>query len=455
MTAAVIGALSFIGAVLTLWRLFSLRPALPLERTAATPAVAQNQLVKESKEIATLRDIALNSRVAPSTLTAIVSIMARALDVDIIAFLILEEETGELVTQPGAFGLKGEDLLYRLALSDERSSSVRVFKTRCPFITGDAQNDQQVIGSYARIWGAHSLMVVPLVFKDRCIGVMRVGSRRKDAFSDKQLKLVSVMAGEAAIIVEASLLNCRFSKTAEQLATLNRMNDEFLATVSHELKTPLTTIIGFLSMMLEGDTGPLNPQQMKYLGIVKAASKRLSDLVYDLLYLSRLEGGENMAMIPLNVGALALESVENHQPTAVESGKTLTLDVLGALPKVRGDARWLRMVFDNLVSNAIKFTHPGGRVRVSVQEKGKFVMASVFDDGIGIPAEEHEKIFERFYRASNCSELKVNGTGLGLSIAREVVGKHGGKIWLESELGKGAVFNFVVPVVCAEEKISA
>ncbi|MDO8757486.1 MAG: GAF domain-containing sensor histidine kinase, partial [Elusimicrobiota bacterium] len=337
----------------------------------------QDRLLKKSKEIKTLHDVAgaLNSRAAqaPSTLAAIVSIVARALEADLVAFLILDEGTGELVTQSGAFGLEGEEVLYRLDLSDDRSSSVRVFKTRQPFITGDAQDDPQVIAHYAKMWKVHSLMVVPLILEDRCIGVMRVGSRRKDAFSDEQIALVSVIAGEAAIIVETAILTRRLAKTAEQLATLNRMKDEFVSTVSHEFKTPLTTISGFLTVMLEGDTGPLNAQQMKFLTIAKSASKRLSGLVSDLLDLSRLEGGAKMEPGPLDLGRLVLESVENHQPAAAEAGKTLSSETPGILPKAMGDARWLHLVLDNLVSNAIKFTHPGGRVRVKVQDKGEFV----------------------------------------------------------------------------------
>ena len=302
---------------------------------------AQDRLIKKSKEIKTLHDVAgaLSSRAAqaPSTLAAIVSIVARSLEADLVAFLILDEATGELVTQSGAYGLEGEEMLYRLALTDERSSSVRVFKTRRPFMTGDAQNDPQVNAHYTKMWSVHSLMVVPLVLEDRCIGVMRVGSKRSDAFSDEQIALVSVIAEEAAIIVETAILNRRLAKTAEQLATLNRMKDEFVSTVSHEFKTPLTTISGFLTVMLEGDTGPLNAQQMKFLAIAKAASKRLSGLVSDLLDLSRLEGGAKMELGPFDLGRLVLESVENHQPAAAEASKTLSAEAPGVLPKALGD----------------------------------------------------------------------------------------------------------------------
>ena len=409
---------------------------------------AHDRLIRKSREIKTLHDVtgALTAQAAaPSALAAIVSIVARALEADLVAFLILDESTGELVTQPGAYGLAAGDLLYRIPLGDERSSSVRVFKTRRPFMTGDAQNDPGVMKDYAKLWRVHSLMVVPLVLGEKCIGVMRVGSKRAGVFGTEQLSLVTLIADEAAIIVETALLNRRLSKTTEQLTALNRMKDEFVSTVSHEFKTPLTTISGFLSVMLEGDTGQLNEQQMRFLTIAKQASKRLSGLVSDLLDLSRLESGAKMEPCPLDLEKLAAECLENHQPSAAAACKVLSCEVPSKLPPAWGDERWLALVLDNLVSNALKFSRSGGRVRVKLQDKGDFLMVSVSDDGIGVPPEDRDRVFERFYRASNRSEVSAPGTGLGLAIAREVVDKHGGKIWLESELGKGSTFHFVVP----------
>lgn len=427
-----------------------------LSAAMAELSQTHDRLIRKSREIKTLHDVAKaavggSGAQALSTLGAIVSIVARSLEADLAAFLILDESTGELVTQPGAWGVEGEELLYRIPLTDEKSSSVRVFKTRRPFLTGDAQNDPLVIAKYAKLWSIHSLMVLPLVIEDRCIGVMRVGSRRKDAFTAEHLSLVSVIAEEAAILVETALLNRRLSQTAEQLATLNRMKDEFVSTVSHEFKTPLTTITGFLTVMLEGDTGQLNPQQMKFLSIAKAAAKRLSGLVSDLLDLSRLEGGAKMELRPLDLGKMVAQSVENHQPAAAEAGKTLSCEAPVRECKALADERWIGLVVDNLVSNAIKFTNAGGRIRVKLQDKGEFLMVSVSDDGIGIPPQDHPKLFERFYRASNRAEVNAPGTGLGLSIAREVVSKHGGKIWFESALGKGSTFHFVLPAAPREE----
>ncbi|OGR96609.1 MAG: hypothetical protein A2V88_01780 [Elusimicrobia bacterium RBG_16_66_12] len=431
-------------------RLLETRERLQGGLSAAMEELTQthDRLIRKSKEVKTLHDVASALSQAgrhSSSLGAIVAIVAKALEADLVAFMVLDETSGELVTQPGAYGVEGEDLLYRISLKDEGSSSVRVFKTRKPFVTGDAQNDPGAIASYAKLWSIHSLMAVPLVVEDHVLGVMRVGSRRKNVFAEEQLALVRAVAEEAAILVETAMLNRRLSETAEQLATLNRMKDEFVSTVSHEFKTPLTTITGFLSVMLDGETGPVTEQQVKFLQIAKSAAKRLAGLVSDLLDLSRLESGARMDLRPLNLAELVTQSVENHQPLAAEGDKTIVWSPDPSLPAAVADERWLGLVVDNLVSNALKFTRPRGRVRLETQDKGEFLMVSVSDDGIGIPPEDREKVFERFHRASNRAEVNAPGTGLGLAIAREVIAKHGGKIWLDSDLGKGTTFHFVVP----------
>ena len=431
-------------------RLLETRERLQGGLSAAMQELTQthDRLVRKSKEVKTLHDVASALSQAgrhSSSLSAIVAIVAKALEADLVSFLLLDETSGELVTQPGAYGEEDEERLHRISLKDERSYSVRVFKTRRPFATGDAQNDPGAIANYAKTQSIHSLMTVPLVLEDRVLGVMRVGSRRKDAFGDEPLALVRAVAEEAAILVETAMLNRRLSETAEQLAALNRMKDEFVSTVSHEFKTPLTTITGFLSVMLDGETGPVTEQQVKFLQIAKSAAKRLAGLVSDLLDLSRLESGARMDLRPLDLSGLVTQSVENHQPLAAEGGKSLVWSPVPSLPSVVADERWLGLVLDNLISNALKFTRPGGRVRLETQDKGEFLMVSVCDDGIGIPPSDREKVFERFYRASNRAEVNAPGTGLGLAIAREVIAKHGGKIWLDSELGKGTTFHFVVP----------
>jgi signal transduction histidine kinase len=434
------------------------RHVLPLERQVLRLREKAEDLrrfsIRKSREARTLHDVATtvsHDRQGQSALGAVVSIIARYLEADMVAFLLLDENDGQLVVQPGAFGIESEELLYRVPLTEENSSSVRVFKSGEAFITPDAQNDPGAIAHYARLWKVHSLMTVPIRTEKRPLGVLRVGSFKKNFFTREHLDLLSVIAGETAIIVETAILNRKLAQTAEQLGALNRIKDDFVSTVSHEFKTPLTTIMGFITVMLEGDTGPLADQQRKFLTVAKTAVKRLEYLVTELLDLSRLEGGAQMEMRPLDLAALLRARIDGQRPQAEVAGKSLFCDAPGSVPWALGDERWLSLVMDNLVSNALKFSKPGGRVAASVADKGDFVMVCVSDDGVGIPADDREHIFEKFYRARNAQQAGAPGTGLGLAISREIVLKHGGKIWFESEPGKGTKFYFVLSAVHGRE----
>ena len=414
-----------------------------------------SRLIQKSREMRALQDVAttLSSSTAQtqSALSAIVAIVAKAVDADMAAFLLADESTGELVTQSGAYGIETEDLLYRVSLNDATSSSVRVFRSGEAFLSGDAQSDPLVNPMYPRLLKIHSLIVAPLGLEGRSIGVIRVGSRRKDLFRREHLDLVRAIADEAAVLIQTAMLNRRLSDTADQLTSLNHMKDDFVSTVSHEFKTPLTTIMGFLTVMLEGETGKLSEQQAKFLNIAKAAAKRLAGLVADLLDISRLEGGVKMDLQPQTLEPLLRASVDNHLPAAEEGGKTVTCE-LGKLPPIVCDERWLTLCVDNLLSNAIKFTRPSGKVRLTALDKGEFVMVTVADDGIGIPVEDRERIFEKFYRARNRTEVAAPGTGLGLAIAREIITKHGGKIWFECDPGQTR-FIFIVPAAGRADRI--
>jgi signal transduction histidine kinase len=336
-------------------------------------------------------------------------------------------------------------MLYSIPVSNHASASVRTFLSRKPFISPDAQNDPDVLTRYAKLWEIHSLMIVPISLHDRIIGVMRVGSRRQDFFTPDQLEFLSIIADELAIIIEMFTLYENLSRTAQELAQLNRIKDEFLSTVSHELKTPLTTIKGFVSVILSGEVGPLNEQQFNFLTVTDQSVNRLTHLISNLLDLSRLNGKVEMEFQPVNLSELVRSSVSTMLLKARESDVALSNNVPKGLPPVHADTRWITQVIDNLIINAIKYSGRGAKVEVSGTDKGEAVVICVADNGPGIPPEEQKMVFEKFYRGKT-SANQVPGTGLGLAISRSVVEKHGGKIWVESKVGKGSRFCFALPV---------
>jgi PAS domain S-box-containing protein len=231
----------------------------------------------------------------------------------------------------------------------------------------------------------------------------------------------------------------------ERLRELDRLKDEFVALVSHELRTPLTSIRGYLELVLE-EEGALTDEQRQFLGVVERNAHRLLALVGDLLFLAQIEAGKlSLEVGAVDLAAIAAESVETARPLAEEKGITVTL-ATGPLTLIAGDRARLAQLLDNLISNGIKFTPAEGRVDVRVRgERGQAVI-EVRDTGMGIPSEEQEHLFERFFRTAKATEQAIPGTGLGLAISKAIVHAHGGRITVASSEGSGATFRVSIPI---------
>ena len=237
-------------------------------------------------------------------------------------------------------------------------------------------------------------------------------------------------------------------------AAAARMKDQFVATVSHELRTPLAAMDGWLHILLDGEPGPLNEEQHRFLTTVKRNSDRLMRLVGDLLLIGQMDAGRfTLELGEVNVAELVGETVALFEGTAAEKGIELTADLVPRVV-VRGDRLRVGQLLGNLVSNAVKFTPEGGQVRVRVGEQGGLCVVEVTDSGIGIPAEERPHLFERFYRASTATGTA--GSGLGLAISKAIAEAHGGTIRIADSGGSGTRFVVQIPLhVPAEAQAEA
>ena len=230
---------------------------------------------------------------------------------------------------------------------------------------------------------------------------------------------------------------------------VDRMKTEFVSTVSHELRTPLTAIQGYVELILGGKPGPLTETQREFLGMMQGSTKRLTALISDLLDVSRIEADRiELRDDDLDYAQLVRQAAQMLEGEAAGRGLTLHVELPGGEPPhVRGDANGIQQVLTNLISNAIKYTPHGGKITLHVQPQAGFVSTCVADTGVGIPAEDHEKVFEKFYRADNSTTRASGGTGLGLAITRSIVERSGGSIWVESATGEGSRFWFTLPQV--------
>jgi two-component system phosphate regulon sensor histidine kinase PhoR len=242
--------------------------------------------------------------------------------------------------------------------------------------------------------------------------------------------------------------------TALQVA--NRVRANFVSMVSHELRTPLNSVHGFIELLLQGHMGALLEEQRQYLGYTQEGVQQLISIVEDILFMTRSDIGQ-FEIKPQEVPfrSLARQVILGLQPQALKAEVSLSLDIPLNLPSLYIDPQRIKQVLNNLVTNAIKFTPPSGSVVVRAQPHNKeFEMISVVDTGYGIPPEDGQHVFERFYQSNHSEQSKMGGYGLGLSIAKLIVEQHGGSINFETLLDKGTTFYFTLPIYRGQPSLS-
>ena len=238
-------------------------------------------------------------------------------------------------------------------------------------------------------------------------------------------------------------------------AAAERAKSRFIGSVSHELRTPMTSVKGYLDLLIEGMAGEINATQKRFLSTIKVNADRMINVINNMIYVSDLDGTPlQLNVKPTDVAKQINEAVAAIREQLEVRDLALSLEVADDLPHVRADPTHLQQVLDNLLSNACKFTYPGGQIKIGAQlregdeeaDSAGVLLVSIADTGVGIAMEEQEKIFEPFYRAGNPLEMEASGGGVGLTVARSLIQAHGGRMWVESELGQGSVFYFTLPL---------
>ena len=239
----------------------------------------------------------------------------------------------------------------------------------------------------------------------------------------------------------------KLDKTYKELKKLDKMKAEFMNMTAHELKTPLILIIGYLDMIIRGEMGKINPKEKESLAIALRSAQRLQRLVSDILNILKLETAVMKFYIDdVSLTALISNLVESMMPFANEKKIKLTSKIDKNLPLIRGDISRITEVFENLINNAIKFTEKG-EVLIESKIEDKNIIISVKDSGIGMNKEFiKKKLFKKFQQEDNTERRKYDGTGLGLAICKSIVERHKGRIWAESEIGKGSTFYVSLPI---------
>ncbi len=288
--------------------------------------------------------------------------------------------------------------------------------------------------------------VLPLRRGETTIGVLDIQTTAPQEIDQDEVSVLQNVAYQIAIALENARAYALEREAAQRLRELDRSKRRFLANMSHELRTPLTNIIGFARLLLKGIDGPLTEQQRQDLEIIYHNSQHLLGLINDLLDLSQIEAG----LMELQFREVDLaELIRSVMATtsALVRGKKVTLqeEIAPDLPLVRADPARIRQVLLRLMANAAKYTDQGS-ITVRAWASNGQVLVSVSDTGVGIPPEDLERIFERFEQGGTENGRRANGAGLGLSLSKEFVEMHGGRIWVESQVGKGSTFTFSLPL---------
>jgi PAS domain S-box-containing protein len=295
--------------------------------------------------------------------------------------------------------------------------------------------------------GYHALLLAPLLRGQDIVGLLVVRRRAAGAFPKSTADLLQTFADQSAMAIQNARLFSEIEEKSKELAEASQHKSQFLANMSHELRTPLNAILGYTELMADGIYGQLPEKTMGVLKRLESNGRHLLGLINDVLDLSKIEAGQ----LVLELTDYSLEDIAQTvrstlEPLAADKKLAFRVEMATKLPVGRGDGRRLAQVVINLVGNAIKFTDVGEVVITGRATEGAFHL-SVRDTGPGISAADQAKLFQEFQQADNAITRKKGGTGLGLAISKRIVEMHGGKIWVESQLGQGSTFAFTVPVI--------
>ncbi len=330
---------------------------------------------------------------------------------------------------------------YTVDVKENRSLLSKAFINGSQMYITDEDDIKSI--PFAKDMKSNSLLIFPVMTAKTKYGIIVISDNGKKRYSHDDLALINVAVKQLALLMNFSDLYSKLSQYAVKMENLNKIKDEFIASVNHEIKTPLTAIKGFLSVLLNGEAGALNDQQIAFLNIIEQATNRLINIITNLLDISKLNSKTEMEMEKADLIELINTLLPSLRMKAYSKNIRIVFEPKIKTAFVDMDKHWIGQVITNLIDNAIKYSIPTGVVNVSVYDRGDVVVFCVEDHGYGIDDDDKKFIFEKFFRGRNVS-FNTEGSGLGLAITKAIIDKHNGKVWFESEKGKGSKFYFAL-----------
>jgi signal transduction histidine kinase len=300
--------------------------------------------------------------------------------------------------------------------------------------------------SYMKKTDFRALLAVPLLRKDRHVGGLVIRRKVAGKFTEPVVNLLQTFAAQSVIAIHNARLFHEIEDKGRELQLANKHKSEFLANMSHELRTPLNAILGYTELIIDNIYGDVPEKIQEVLERVEKNGRHLLNLINDVLDLSKIEAGRlSLSLDDYSMQDIIQTVFTSVKPLAVEKNLELKMEVSEVLKTGKGDEQRIAQVILNLLGNAIKFTEQG-KVEVEATVSNETFLISVSDTGPGLSETDQKNIFDEFRQADGSSTRAKGGTGLGLSISKKIVEMHGGRIWVDSSLGKGSTFSFTLPI---------
>lgn len=385
------------------------------------------------------------------TLDAVVKNVPQMIGLENCIIFIIEDN--EIVEVKTTERLKKKFGKFRVSM-DELIATRKALETGQAIVIEDISQYSEISKRMVDMVGARTGIILPLAARGKMIGAIWLyNTGEPKTYSKDDVARAKALSNQVASAVDNAMLFNELSRAKgeleasyERLKSLDRMKMEFFTVISHELRTPLTTIKGYAELIRDGMLGPVNDQQRDRLSRIDSSVDRLTSIVESLSDLSGVASKQYAGeKIPVSLNELIDEVVRGIVFVAEAKQIPITVDIPLKLPMVNVDRNRIQQVFLNILNNAIKYTSAGGKISIVARDKGDHLLVSIHDTGIGIPGEDLENIFSGFYHAGYKLSYEYKGVGLGLAISRQIIQNHGGKIWAESEPGKGSTFYFTLP----------
>ena len=396
------------------------------------------------------------------TYTADLQLLTRRVS-SYIASSLKAEKVAFCIPEKGIYGRAGR---RRIAVVEEDIRSIMdYYYKNCSFpevILANQVKDPEL----KKLLDIHrTKIVMPLLYQNQETGILFLGEHKSLGYSSRDIEMLESIAGELAVSIRNSLsleeinelnksLQRRIDEATKELRFSNRQlqrldeaKNEFISMASHQLRTPLTSIKGYLDMILEGDLGKITPTQRAVLREAFSSSERMVRLINDFLNVSRLQTGKfNIDKQKIDIAQILRDEVALLKVVADQRSVEMNLKIDKKVPLIAADSEKIRQVILNMIDNAIYYSDPHKKVIISLKNNNDMIEFTVKDSGIGVPKSEQANLFGKFFRGTNARKKRPDGTGVGLFLARKVILSHDGEMIFESEEGKGSTFGFKLPV---------